>query len=77
MSATQQRILVTGATGQLGHLVVAALLKRVPATQVIALVRKPEAAAAFVAQGVETRIGDYTDAASLEKKPLRVSTGCY
>ncbi|KPC50248.1 SDR family oxidoreductase [Amantichitinum ursilacus] len=67
MSATQQRILVTGASGQLGRLTIAELLKRVPASQIIALVRKPEAAEDFKAQGVETRIGDYTDSASLEK----------
>ncbi len=38
-------IAITGATGQLGRLVIAALLKRVAAEQVIALVRHPEKAA--------------------------------
>ena len=32
---------ITGATGQLGRLVVNALLRRVPADQVVALVRNP------------------------------------
>lgn len=32
-------IAVTGATGQLGRLVIAALLKKVPANQIIAAVR--------------------------------------
>jgi len=59
-------IVVTGATGQLGRLVIAALLKTVPAGQVIAAVRSPEKAADLAALGVQVRRADYTDAASLD-----------
>jgi NAD(P)H dehydrogenase (quinone) len=53
-------IAVTGATGQLGRLVVAALLDRgVPAQNVIAAVRTPEKAADLAAQGVQVRHADY------------------
>ncbi|MCI5073512.1 SDR family oxidoreductase [Oricola sp.] len=65
MSNQTAKLLVTGASGQLGALVVADLLKRVPAANIVALVRRPEAAAALAAKGVETRIGDYTDPAAL------------
>ncbi len=56
------RILVTGASGQLGGLVVAALLKRVPAAQVVAGVRDANGAAAarLAGLGVEVRPADYT-----------------
>ncbi|GAA5437364.1 SDR family oxidoreductase [Deinococcus aquaticus] len=51
---------ITAATGQLGQLVIQALLDRgVPATQVVALVRSPEKAAALAAQGVQVRHADY------------------
>ena len=61
----QTRILVTGASGQLGRLVVAALLKRVNAAQIVALVRGAEAAKSFADQGIEARIGNYDDTTSL------------
>ncbi len=51
---------MTGATGHLGRLVIAALLDRgVPAPNVIAAVRTPEKAADLVAQGVRVRHADY------------------
>ncbi len=50
------KIAVSGATGQLGTLVVEELKKRVPHDQIIALVRSPEKA---VNLGVETRVCDY------------------
>ncbi|WP_034293483.1 SDR family oxidoreductase [Herbaspirillum sp. RV1423] len=59
-------IVVTGATGQLGRLVIAALLKTVPAGQVVAAVRSPEKAGDLAALGVQVRRADYTDAASLD-----------
>lgn len=59
-------IVVTGATGQLGRLVIAALLKTVPAGQIVAAVRSPEKAADLAALGVQVRRADYTDAASLD-----------
>lgn len=66
MSQDAKKYLITGANGQLGQLVVQSLVKKVPASQVIALVRKPEAAAALAALGVEVRIGSYDDPASLD-----------
>lgn len=60
------KILVTGASGQLGALVVEALLARVPATQVVALVRREEAAEGLRAKGVEVRVAPYDDRAALE-----------
>ncbi|MEV2260291.1 SDR family oxidoreductase [Streptomyces anulatus] len=52
-------IVVTGATGALGRLVVDALLATVPAGEVVAVVRDKEKAAALAARGVELRIADY------------------
>jgi len=59
-------IVVTGATGQLGRLVIAALLKTVAAGQIVAAVRSPEKAADLAALGVQVRRADYSDAASLD-----------
>ncbi|WP_030332641.1 NAD(P)H-binding protein [Streptomyces sp. NRRL B-1381] len=53
-------IVVTGATGALGRLVVDALLTTVPAEQVVAVVRDKEKAADLTARGVELRIADYS-----------------
>ena len=59
-------IAVTGATGQLGRLVVAALLARgVPAQDVIAAVRTPEKAADLAALGVQVRHADYAQPETL------------
>ena len=58
--------LVTGASGQLGKLVIAHLRKLVPAENIIALVRSDAARAAYAAEGIATRQGDYTDADSLK-----------
>lgn len=52
-------IAVTGATGQLGRLVIDALLRRVPAAEIVAVVRTPAKAADLAARGVEVRTGDY------------------
>jgi len=59
-------IVVTAATGQLGRLVIANLLKTTPAAQIIAAVRDPAKAADLAAQGVQVRRADYTDPASLD-----------
>ncbi|MGC5539655.1 SDR family oxidoreductase [Streptomyces griseus] len=53
-------IVVTGATGALGRLVVDTLLTTVPAGEVVAVVRDKEKAAALAARGVELRIADYS-----------------
>ncbi|MFE7570891.1 SDR family oxidoreductase [Streptomyces sp. NPDC057539] len=54
-------IVVTGATGHLGRLVVAALLADgVPADGIAIVVRNEEKAADLVARGVELRVADYS-----------------
>lgn len=52
-------IAITGATGQLGRLVVEALLQRVPASELLALVRDPLKAQDLQAKGVTVRQADY------------------
>ncbi|WP_328378231.1 SDR family oxidoreductase [Streptomyces sp. NBC_00440] len=59
-------IVVTGATGALGRLVIDELLAKVPADQIAAVVRNKEKAAGLAARGVELRIADYNDPASLD-----------
>ena len=54
-------IAVTGATGQLGRLVIDALLKRTSAEELVAVVRSPAKAADLAALGVQVRQGDYTN----------------
>ena len=58
-------IIVTGATGKLGHAVVERLLERLPAAQIGVSVRSPEKAGVFAERGVRVRRGDFEDAASL------------
>jgi len=58
-------ILVTGANGAFGTAAIDFLLKKLPANQLVALVRSEEKGAAFKAKGIEIRIGDYDDVASL------------
>lgn len=60
-------ILVTGATGRLGRAVVGDLLARRDAADLAVLVRSPEAAAHLAERGVDVRVGDYDDQASLER----------
>ncbi|WP_340111229.1 SDR family oxidoreductase [Maribellus mangrovi] len=57
------KIAVTGATGQLGRLVVEQLKSRVSTENIIALVRSPEKATDL---GVEARKFDYSEAGELE-----------
>ncbi|MCX4628212.1 SDR family oxidoreductase [Streptomyces sp. NBC_01443] len=52
-------IVVTGATGALGRLVVEELLNRVPAERVAVVVRSKEKAADLAERGVEVRVADY------------------
>jgi NAD(P)H dehydrogenase (quinone) len=52
-------IVVTGATGQLGRLVIQHLLKKVPAAQIVAAVRNVEKAKDLAALGVQVRYADY------------------
>lgn len=59
-------IVITGATGQLGRLVIQSLLNKLPASQIVAAVRNPARAADLAALGVQVRKADYTDPALLE-----------
>lgn len=59
-------IAITGATGQLGQLVIDHLLKTVSASQLVAIVRNPAKAQALTDQGIVVRQGDYTDEAGLK-----------
>lgn len=59
------KLLVTGATGQLGSLVVEALLKTVPADQLAVSVRDPKKAEHLQARGVDVRQADFTSPTSL------------
>jgi len=59
-------IAVTGATGQLGRFVIDALLKKVPAGEIIAAVRTPAKAADLAALGVIVRQADYGQPETLE-----------
>ncbi|KAA8734782.1 SDR family oxidoreductase [Acinetobacter qingfengensis] len=55
------KIAVTGATGQLGQLVIEQLLSRTHQDNIVALVRDPQKAQTFEQQGIETRAFDYTN----------------
>jgi NAD(P)H dehydrogenase (quinone) len=57
-------IVVTGATGQLGRLVIASLLKKTPASGIVAAVRNVEKAKDIAALGVQVRQADYSQPAS-------------
>jgi NAD(P)H dehydrogenase (quinone) len=60
-----ERIVVTGASGQLGRLVVADLLRIAPEAHLIGIVRNPAAAKDLADRGVELRVARYEDAASV------------
>jgi len=53
-------IVVTGATGQLGRLVIKYLTSKVEASEIIAAVRTPEKASDLAALGVQVRKADYS-----------------
>ena len=59
-------IVVTGATGQLGRLVINGLLQTTPANQIVAAVRHVDKAAALAALGVTVRHADYSQPATLD-----------
>src|SRR3954447_720036 len=60
-------IVVTGATGRLGSLVVDRLLDRVPADTLGVSVRDVTKAAGLAERGVRVRAGDFTDPTSLKE----------
>lgn len=60
------KIAVTGATGQLGRLVVDKLLENAPSDEIIAVVRNKEKARPIADRGVEVRVAVYSDRPALE-----------
>ncbi|UPL51047.1 SDR family oxidoreductase [Hymenobacter sublimis] len=66
-------ILITGATGHIGSAVLEQLLRKLPASQLAALVRDEAKATHLKAQGVDIRGGDYRDPASLEQAMQGIS----
>ncbi len=58
-------ILVTGSTGQLGKTTIEFLLRKMPAKNIAALARDEFKASGLIAKGVDVRVGDYEDPASL------------
>ena len=64
-------IAITGATGQLGRLVVEKLKKKVSATDIIALVRSPDKAANL---GVLARAADYSEPKTLDSALAGIDT---
>ena len=61
-------IVVTGATGQLGRLVISQLIDAgVPASSLVAAVRSPAKATDLAARGVQVREADYTRPATLAR----------
>lgn len=59
-------LVVTGAAGTLGKLVVELLVQHGAGERVVAVTRRPAALADFAARGVQVRAGDFDDPASLE-----------
>jgi NAD(P)H dehydrogenase (quinone) len=58
-------LIVTGASGRLGRLTVAALLDLVPARDLVLVSRSPRALADLAGRGITVRPGDFDDPASL------------
>lgn len=67
-------LLITGATGQLGHRVAERLLDRAPASELAVSVRDPAAAGDLAARGVDVRRGDFADPATLRDAFAGVDT---
>ena len=67
-------VLITGATGQLGSLVVKHLLDRIPANDIAVSVRSPEKAADLAAKGIDVRAGDFNDLALMTKAFADIDT---
>ena len=74
-------IAVTAASGQLGTLVVDSLLEKVPATEIVAVIRDAAKAQPLSDKGVAVRIASYDDPAALAtalegiEKVLLISSG--
>jgi NAD(P)H dehydrogenase (quinone) len=61
------KILVTGASGDLGRKTLLHLLKKRPASELVGLVRDPAKASDLSSLGIELRQGDYVDRATLSR----------
>lgn len=59
-------IVITGATGQLGRLILSGLLAKTDAANLVAAVRNVDKAADLAALGVQVRRADYDDPATLD-----------
>jgi NAD(P)H dehydrogenase (quinone) len=59
------KIIVTGATGNIGRLTLQHLLSHHPAKEIVGLAREPGKAADLSAHGIQIRSGDYFDIDSL------------
>jgi len=66
MSTHQPRILITGASGQLGRLVIDSLLKTTLPAQIVAIARNSKAIAGLSARGVRVLEADYTKSETLD-----------
>ncbi len=66
-------IAVTGATGQLGQLVIKHLLTKTKAEQIVAIVRNVEKAQLLTKLGIEVRHGDYSQPETLTESLKGVS----
>lgn len=61
------KILITGATGNLGKSLINQLLKKVSAENIAVLIRNADRMEDFKKEGIEARVGDYTNYHSLVK----------
>ena len=64
---SQKKILVTGASGDIGRKTLLHLLKRKPVSELAGLVRDPAKAKDLADLGIELRQGDYLEPATLKK----------
>lgn len=69
-----KNILITGATGHLGWLVIDGLLKKIPGSNIFALVRDVTKASSLSQKWVTLRQGDYTDISSLRDATKTIDT---
>ncbi|MBO9601115.1 MAG: NAD(P)H-binding protein [Novosphingobium sp.] len=69
MADKEQTLLVTGASGGLGQLVIENLIERhgVAPERIVAVTRSPAKLAQLAARGVQVRPGDFDDPASLDR----------
>ena len=68
------KILVTGAAGQMGTVVIETLLKKISANQISVIARKAEKVKEFKERGFNAFLADYDDVHSLEKAMTDVDT---